>query len=313
MYNKLISIYVPTFNRSEKVVKQLRFLLKELDFEGSEQIEIVVNNNCSTDDTEEKVLEVIKGTAIRYHRNATNLGIVGNIYAAPDLLTGKFFWAIGDDDYLSDGIVKRAYDILKKNSEISYLFLNYSDISNENEVVYEGPDGILKDSIKVLSCGRIHGIIFTSANIYLKKSLDITVEQIPINGCESYGWSGYAALTSLKLGEAYIDKKVWLHSDSNNKSWQDIAYDSQMGIVHMFAQLKHVGYSQREIATIYRHYISTALIGGRVCLHFAETGDIKRFAEDMLFCFIKAPWNIVVIMLELIYGRIKRFFERLRR
>lgn len=308
MQNKILSIYVPTYNRAEKVVRQLKFLINEMKEIDTNDIEIVVNNNCSTDDTEEKILRVIEGTSIIYHKNDTNLGIVGNIYEAPKLISGKYFWVVSDDDNLRHGIVKRILEIVKNNTNISYIFFNYSDIADVNEVAYTGPTGLVKDGAAMVTngCREYINILFlTSSSVYLKRNLMETIHNLPLENQRSYGWSGYAALASLKCGDAFFDGRVWVHNDPQNMSWKDIKYESNMGVLRMFEKLNLVGYKQKQIRAIYHCWINGTLIGGKIIWHLFNTKNLLKFLSDFLFCLRKAPCNVIKISWKLVVGKLK--------
>ncbi|MBK7095860.1 MAG: glycosyltransferase [Saprospiraceae bacterium] len=70
MVSKLLSITIPTYNRAsflKETLKQLFFQFDEIDIN---QIEIIVSDNCSTDNTSEVIFEFVKkGFQINYIRN----------------------------------------------------------------------------------------------------------------------------------------------------------------------------------------------------------------------------------------------------
>ena len=255
MNDILLSIYIPTYNRVDKVVKQLEFLISEME-DIKDNVEIVVNNNCSTDTTEKEVLKLIEGTSIKYHRNSTNVGIEGNVYKAGGLVHGKYFWLISDDDFLYSGIIKRVLQIIKTYEDVSYIFLNYSDISAKDKVAYSGPEGLIEDGAALITgkcVDQIHVVILTSSSIYLREGLTDSIINLPLHSKERYGCTGFASLASLKKGKSFFESKVWVHNDVGNCSWKDIAYDSNRGMMRMFAKLKLVGYSKKEISSSLDH------------------------------------------------------------
>lgn len=79
--NKLLSICVPTFNRAEELNKQLAWLAREIKgFEN--ECEIIVSDNCSTDNTQEVIQKwqqffepTIQFTA---NKNSENIGWMKN-------------------------------------------------------------------------------------------------------------------------------------------------------------------------------------------------------------------------------------------
>lgn len=46
MNEKLLSIYIPTYNREQYIKNQLGFLLNEMKSADWEAVEIIVNDNC---------------------------------------------------------------------------------------------------------------------------------------------------------------------------------------------------------------------------------------------------------------------------
>jgi abequosyltransferase len=96
----LVSLCIPTFNRAHT----LRNLLKEVQEQlkdpalGS-QVEIVIADNASTDDTETMVKQFIaQGLPVSYFRQASNLGFGKNLNKAVSLAKGKYCWLMGSDD-----------------------------------------------------------------------------------------------------------------------------------------------------------------------------------------------------------------------
>lgn len=131
MNEKLLSIYIPTYNREQYIKNQLGFLLNEMKSADWEAVEIIVNDNCSTDNTQKIVEEMIVDTPIRYHRNERNIGIAGNAYKASEMTSGKYIWVVSDDDIIKPFTVQYVIDVLRKYPEIALLHLNYSDIDSK--------------------------------------------------------------------------------------------------------------------------------------------------------------------------------------
>lgn len=121
---KLLSICIPTFNRCELLGR----LLEQLKIEAApvwNEVEIVVSDNCSTDETFEvcgRFLDLIV-----YHRNNTNIGAARNmVNLVRSLANGQYCLVIGDDDAFEVGALRFIVDILKSNSGVKYFFLNHT-------------------------------------------------------------------------------------------------------------------------------------------------------------------------------------------
>ena len=108
MENKqpILSICIPTYNRAEKLKKSLGIICDQLYYIDSNDVELVVSDNCSQDDTREVVKSFITtGCHITYFCNDSNIGPDRNFLKCINCANGKYIWLIGDDDFLQDGII----------------------------------------------------------------------------------------------------------------------------------------------------------------------------------------------------------------
>lgn len=98
---KLISIAIPTFNRAH-LVSELLLNIQEVCIDWREDIEIVVSDNGSNDDTEEvvKSFAATSSMEVIYHRYEKNYGVSVNLVGLYNLCSGKYFVFLGDDDRL---------------------------------------------------------------------------------------------------------------------------------------------------------------------------------------------------------------------
>lgn len=118
----LLSICVPTFNRSALLHENLLSLLEQ----WNEKIEIIVSDNASTDETGQIVETLIKENPgkIHYFRQPKNLGSEGNFDFCFSKAAGDFVWILGDDDRLSKNCLPFLLSILEENQNTAVFFLN---------------------------------------------------------------------------------------------------------------------------------------------------------------------------------------------
>lgn len=104
---KKLTIAIPTFNRSPFLKKSIEKISKEI--QGYENVvELIVSDNCSTDNTKEVVTEFIKkGIPINYNRNKVNKGMDGNFVYCFQNANSKYVWILGDDDFLIEGTIAK--------------------------------------------------------------------------------------------------------------------------------------------------------------------------------------------------------------
>ncbi len=86
----------------------IRQSLESLQAQDYENLEIIISDNCSTDDTEAICREL--GTSderVKYERQETNIGATANAVRVLDRASGKYFmWASGHDLWAPDLVSK---------------------------------------------------------------------------------------------------------------------------------------------------------------------------------------------------------------
>ena len=112
----LLTIAVPTYNRAQ----DLQGLLEVLGPQLAEfpQVEVLVSDNASTDNTAEVLDEAraqfaAEGARLEVHRQQTNLGADGNFAFCYAQARGRFFWLCGDDDRIVPGALKEIVELLQ--------------------------------------------------------------------------------------------------------------------------------------------------------------------------------------------------------
>lgn len=100
----LLTIAIPTFNRALYLDQTLCQLQKEISEFCIQNVEVIVSDNASPDNTEEVVNHVISsGLTIRYIKNSENIGSDANIAQCFNLANGSYVLILGDDDLFVDG------------------------------------------------------------------------------------------------------------------------------------------------------------------------------------------------------------------
>src|SRR4029078_4573899 len=99
----LVSIGIPTYNRGSLLHRSIDSALNQ-DFEN---IEIVISDNASTDETPQVCLSyAAKDRRIKYIRQTTNLGPTTNFNEVLKHASGVFFMWLGDDDWIDTSYVR---------------------------------------------------------------------------------------------------------------------------------------------------------------------------------------------------------------
>jgi len=135
----LLSIGIPTFNRAHLLKHLLRNLAHQCSSIGDE-VEIVVSDNCSDDDTADLVDSYRGQLRIRYHRNDRNIGPAANVVLVPSLASGQYCWMFGDDDLLVPGALAEVLRLLREHPGIPAIVVGYSYQQEANRADYLSPD-----------------------------------------------------------------------------------------------------------------------------------------------------------------------------
>lgn len=160
----LLTIAIPTYNRFSLLDRALQSLFSQI-LNKDYSIEIIVSDNCSTDDTNLVVKKYIEnGLNINYIVNNENKGPDFNILQCYLLAKGDYVLVFGDDDLFNSFAIEGIIKILKDYKEFGILHLSWK--------LKDQPDNLKKNNAFLLYYDYIdffkkisHNITFISGNI----------------------------------------------------------------------------------------------------------------------------------------------------
>lgn len=129
-----VSICIPTFNRYKYLEQTIESALNQ-DYLN---IEVVISDNASTDETGKIISKFITNPRFTYNRNSENIGMVGNwrkmFY---EISSGDWFVILSDDDYFIDSsYISKAMNLIKQDSDINMVYASgYIFHTNENKTL----------------------------------------------------------------------------------------------------------------------------------------------------------------------------------
>jgi glycosyltransferase involved in cell wall biosynthesis len=137
----LLTIAIPTWNRAAYLEQNLAQLAAEMRGVAAGQVEVLVSDNHSTDGTPGVVESAQRaGLAIRYVRNAENLGWGRNFAQCFELASGRYLLLLGDDDLLTDGALRLLVDRLGR-AEYGVVCLGAYGFDSDFRAEYPGDHG----------------------------------------------------------------------------------------------------------------------------------------------------------------------------
>lgn len=168
MENPLVSIAVITYNQQESLPKTLDSLLaQKVDF----PYEIVVGEDCSTDNTR----EVLKGYVERYPDiikpiyNEANMGILGNYVSTLEQCKGKYIAGCAGDDYWNDPEkLQMQAEIMEQNPEVGLV---YTDVNVDSVVTNQQYVKACQEPQDNLFTQLLHGCFITAPTACFRSEL----------------------------------------------------------------------------------------------------------------------------------------------
>jgi len=129
--NFLVSIGIPTYNRANGYLKHA---LRSAVNQTYKNVEIIVSDNCSPDNTESVVKE-FADPRIRYYRQKENIGPLNNRNFCLEQARGEYFVMLLDDDLIDDDFISTCMDALKYHSEPGVILTGARQIDSEENVL----------------------------------------------------------------------------------------------------------------------------------------------------------------------------------
>ena len=114
--NILLSICIPTYNRAD----YLDTCIKSIMHYTKDDIEILIQDNDSPDNTGEIVEKYNKDKRISYIKNPTNIGVVKNIWTLIGRAQGQYIVFLTDDDYFLPGGIEKLLTFITDTSPVCF-------------------------------------------------------------------------------------------------------------------------------------------------------------------------------------------------
>ena len=230
----LISIILPTYNRSNYIIRMIDSIIRQ-DYPN---FEIVIFDDCSTDNTEDIIRKrYYKDNHIRYIKREKNLGSLANTAdAILNFELGEWTILIGDDDaFIYNNYFSEAMSLISKDKEIVMVSSNFYGVSRETQKILKSFNyaNLFKKQIESgkdiffrnRKCpGHVGG-----AAIYKTKILKLIYQEVSLNNLLSDNQSTMCSLFYGKV--AFIDKYPYLWSmDLEGQNFALIKKDDKRNI-----------------------------------------------------------------------------------
>ena len=120
-YRPILTVAIPTYNGARTIGRMLDILLPQV----TEEIEVIVSDNCSTDGTRDIISNYRKEYPfINFRENEENKGADLNFLKCMLEARGKFVMLVSDDDILVEGALETIVEFLTGHPGISMAYMD---------------------------------------------------------------------------------------------------------------------------------------------------------------------------------------------
>jgi abequosyltransferase len=192
--NYKLCICIPTLNRSGFVINELSEWSK---IPGVNEVEIVVIDDASDDDTADRVNDFIrrnKKLNMVFIKNKKRLGFDKMLLDIIKHASGKYCWLISDDDLPKSNSLEKILKVIDNHKDLALIHLNYSRFDN-----------ILKKVTASYVVGEF------KKDIHFSDKNDFVFKEIP----DSY--FQYLGTNVITMSSDVVNRKEWLEAAKSKK------------------------------------------------------------------------------------------------
>lgn len=173
----LVTIGIPTYNRANVFLKQA---LKSVLGQTYPNVEIIVSDNCSTDNTE-NVVKSFNDPRIRYFKQGKNIGAINNSNFCLEQARGDYYLLHHDDDLIDPDFLETCMKAANYSTKIGIIRTGTKIIDMDDNVLQES-----RNNAGWLSAEEFFRSWFAMKNsIYLCSTVFNTKELRKIGGFKS--------------------------------------------------------------------------------------------------------------------------------
>lgn len=254
----MLSICIPTYNRREKIEKNLKLLSNYIRNNNLyEKIEIIVSNNNSKDDTKdflENFLEYNKDINLKIYNQFKEIEMQKNLVFVVENSNENYIMWLSDDDYISEEYLLRVLEIIEENNDkIITIIPVLIGIKSEDEIditkikeKYSAKDKVYEKGFKTalnhsLLAHNMSGLVFK------REIIDVYNER---NVNNMYPFIFFSTYSMLK-GKFYHIKEIPIVGMIDVKKYWHYRKDGLINeVLDNFKKMNELSYFERVIFEI---------------------------------------------------------------
>lgn len=196
-------------------------------------IELIILDNASTDETKKIVEKYQRKINLRYYRNSKNIGLIRNIIKVGTYARGEYIWFFSDDDVQTYNAINKVMGVIKKNKPDAILCNLDERTKDLKKLKHPNSLGVKNDKFfsnrkqlfSHLSTQFFYNVdwytTFYSILVMRKELFGVTRKLAALKENSNYFFPHYLGIyTSGKDLKIYIISKILVHRRSENTTWE---------------------------------------------------------------------------------------------
>lgn len=183
----LLSICILSYNQAPEVERLLNSLVSQI----TDEVEIVIRDDSTNNETEILVEEFSKTIPVRYFHGEKE-GIDKTVIFLTKEARGEFVWWIGDD-VVAPGGVGEVLEVIRRNREVTFIWANYRLVNGSKLAIDLQANQVFASRDALLELGGA-ALGFVSATVFKR--------ELALSGIES---------SKKYIGSAFVNLYLVLH------------------------------------------------------------------------------------------------------
>jgi glycosyltransferase involved in cell wall biosynthesis len=123
-----VSVLIPTYNYAHYLDETIQSVLNQTftDFE------LVIVDNCSTDNTDEVIKKYLTDSRVVYHKNETNIGLIGNWNKCLEFARATYIKFLCADDKFHPQLLEKYVGVMDHYPSVSIVGSYYEIFGQKN-------------------------------------------------------------------------------------------------------------------------------------------------------------------------------------
>ncbi len=283
MSQPFFSVVIPTYNRADFIVKTLRSVLAQT----YAHFEVIIVDNCSTDNTEELLQPFLASSQVRFFRQERNYERAVSRNKGMSLATGDFVTLLDSDDLMYPSNLADAAAYANAHPDMKCFYNLCEFVDTNGTAVYRAKPPSLDDQWKAITRGNFMACIgdFIHREIYTRYAFDTRPSMI---GGEDWDF-WLRVLADYKVGRIERVNSGIVQHGGRSVSNQDLA-SLRVGHQLLAEKLEHDPHLRAIYGAHLKRFKATTLVYLAI---LANTGAIYRTTLSYLRRAVAEDWSVV--------------------